>query len=81
MEKNKGSIPSYSLFDITVEWPKTTQIAAILPSDGTYNVYMYLSFSSNESLTFSTYSRERKHSRSHYKKFENLHQITGYIKC
>ena len=30
------------LFRITAESPKTTQIAAILSSDGTYNVYMHL---------------------------------------
>ena len=30
-----------SLFGITAEWPKTTQIAVILSSDGTYNAYMY----------------------------------------
>ena len=27
-----------SLFDITAEWPKTTQISTILSSDRTYNV-------------------------------------------
>ena len=32
----------FSLFSITAEGPKTTQIAAILSSDGTYNVYMHL---------------------------------------
>ena len=28
----------FSFFGITAEWPKTTQIATILSSDGTYNV-------------------------------------------
>ena len=32
----------FSLFGITAEWPKTTQIAVILSSDGTYNVYKHL---------------------------------------
>ena len=32
----------FSFFDITAEWPNTTQIAAILSSDGTNNVYMRL---------------------------------------
>ena len=28
----------FSFFGITAEWPEITQIAAILSSDGTYNV-------------------------------------------
>ena len=52
------------------EWPKTTQITAILSSDGTYNVYMYaseavavISLSSSQNI-----QRENiKHSRRHYK--------------
>ena len=52
------STDHFSFFDITAEWLNTTQIATILSSDGTYNVYMHLGFSSNEPLTFSTYSRE-----------------------
>ena len=31
-----------SLLGIITEWPKTTQIVAILSLDGTYNVYMPL---------------------------------------
>ena len=30
----------FSFFDITAEWPKAIQIAAILSSDGTNNVYI-----------------------------------------
>ena len=32
----------FSFFDIIAEWPKTIQIAAILSSDGSNNVYMRL---------------------------------------
>ena len=32
----------FSFFGITAEWPKTTQLVAILSSDGTYNVYIHL---------------------------------------
>ena len=28
----------FSFFDITAKWPNTTQIAAILSSDGTYKI-------------------------------------------
>ena len=42
--KVPGSNPLYadhfSFFDITAEWPETTQIAAILSSERTNNVYI-----------------------------------------
>ena len=40
--KSPISADHFLFFDITAKWPKTTQIAAILCSDGTYNVNMHL---------------------------------------
>ena len=37
-----SGLDSPDIFGITTKWPKTTQIAVIQSSDGTYNVYMHL---------------------------------------
>ena len=62
---------------MTAEWPKTTQITAILSSDETYNVIRIWGCSSNKPLLFSTYSRENVIIWGVTVKNLNVRQITG----
>ena len=65
-----------SFFGITAEWPKITQIVAILSSDGVYNVICIWGYSGN-SLSLSTYSRENVNIWGITIKNLNLCQIMG----